>query len=329
MEEENGPAQPQLDAIPDPVARLPLELSSEIFLQCLPTRPKPGSHTAPMLLVNVCRAWTDTALATPMHCGPPSISIFRAKKSYDFGLHVRVLARCPSPFGSAWTMASPPSFGSMPNRFSALNCARESTTSAPWYPSPHLHTLTIASPLDDFTSPVDDFTSPEDDYMSETYIFNFAYIIGLLHLTPNLVECTFHGIRIYPPQTAPPPLVLPHLRYLKFVGRERTNVSDHVLSVLSLPALETLDNPLYYYYDLEDPSVNEFSRFLRRSSPPLQRLSLGRRYVNFPFPQLEAWLRLIPSVIDLELYTMTSIFANPLLSALADPPPIYCQTSRV
>ncbi|KAF7338178.1 F-box domain-containing protein [Mycena venus] len=217
-------------------------------------------------------------------------------------------------------MASPPSSGSMPNRFSALNCARESTTSAPLYPSPHLHTLTIASPSDDFTSPVDDFTS-EDDSMVNTYTFSFAYIIGLLHLTPNLVECTFYSISMYPPATVPPPLVLPHLRYLKFVGAEVTNVSDHVLNHLSLPALETLDNPLSYYHDHNGPSVNEFSRFLRRSSPPLQRLSLGRRFVNVPFPQLEAWLRLVPSVIDLELYTAKSIFAADLFSALAESPP--------
>ncbi|KAJ7343354.1 hypothetical protein DFH08DRAFT_746875, partial [Mycena albidolilacea] len=65
LEDSKRAAERQLNAIRDPVARLPLELSSEIFLRCLPSRPKPGSHIAPMLLTNVCYAWTNIALSTP------------------------------------------------------------------------------------------------------------------------------------------------------------------------------------------------------------------------------------------------------------------------
>ncbi|KAJ7453688.1 hypothetical protein B0H11DRAFT_1820376, partial [Mycena galericulata] len=60
-------AHRRLNAIRDPVARLPLEISSSILVNCLENDrfPKPGARHAPMLLLNVCGAWTNIALSTP------------------------------------------------------------------------------------------------------------------------------------------------------------------------------------------------------------------------------------------------------------------------
>ncbi|KAJ6624183.1 hypothetical protein B0H10DRAFT_1785072, partial [Mycena sp. CBHHK59/15] len=76
--------QRQLNALLDPVARLPLEISSEIFRHCLPTDPlsegnlplticmqyppavpSPAANHAPMILLNICGAWTKIALSAP------------------------------------------------------------------------------------------------------------------------------------------------------------------------------------------------------------------------------------------------------------------------
>lgn len=59
-------AHRQLNAILDPVARLPFEISSEIqvFVQCLPSRERPAAAHAPVLLLNICNAWSDIALST-------------------------------------------------------------------------------------------------------------------------------------------------------------------------------------------------------------------------------------------------------------------------
>ncbi|KAJ7628084.1 hypothetical protein B0H17DRAFT_1285360, partial [Mycena rosella] len=65
LERSKSATQRQLNAIRDPVARLPLEISSEIFIQCLSTRPRPGALHAPMILANICTIWTDIALSTP------------------------------------------------------------------------------------------------------------------------------------------------------------------------------------------------------------------------------------------------------------------------
>ncbi|KAK7041160.1 F-box domain-containing protein [Favolaschia claudopus] len=63
-------AQRNLNAVLDPMARLPLELQSKIFVHCLcfdedegASRPDP--KLAPMLVFNVCQLWRDIALSTP------------------------------------------------------------------------------------------------------------------------------------------------------------------------------------------------------------------------------------------------------------------------
>ncbi|KAJ7666926.1 hypothetical protein DFH06DRAFT_952749, partial [Mycena polygramma] len=65
LEKEKSLVQRQLNSALDPVARLPLEVSSEIFLQSLPPFPKTGAEYVPMLFLNICHAWTDIALYKP------------------------------------------------------------------------------------------------------------------------------------------------------------------------------------------------------------------------------------------------------------------------
>ncbi|KAJ7896373.1 hypothetical protein B0H14DRAFT_500837, partial [Mycena olivaceomarginata] len=65
LEQDRSAVQRQMNAALDPVARLPLEISSEIFLQSLPRFPKPGDPDVPILQLNICNAWTDIVLSTP------------------------------------------------------------------------------------------------------------------------------------------------------------------------------------------------------------------------------------------------------------------------
>ncbi|KAJ7860505.1 hypothetical protein B0H13DRAFT_1550229, partial [Mycena leptocephala] len=58
----------QLNGILDPMTRLPLEISSNIFVRCLPDRLDrcvASPDVAPMLLLDVCRSWRKIALSTP------------------------------------------------------------------------------------------------------------------------------------------------------------------------------------------------------------------------------------------------------------------------
>ncbi|KAJ7233764.1 hypothetical protein C8J57DRAFT_1035010, partial [Mycena rebaudengoi] len=68
--ERNRADMQQLNCLLDPITRLPVEISSEIFLFCLPDsgpagyrRPNPGD--APLLLLRICTAWADIARSRP------------------------------------------------------------------------------------------------------------------------------------------------------------------------------------------------------------------------------------------------------------------------
>ncbi|KAJ6466709.1 hypothetical protein C8R47DRAFT_1153446 [Mycena vitilis] len=68
LERDRSLIQQQLNSVLDPVARLPLEISSDIFLRTLPSTPElPNAHDVdvPMLFLNICHAWTDIALSIP------------------------------------------------------------------------------------------------------------------------------------------------------------------------------------------------------------------------------------------------------------------------
>lgn len=76
LEHDKSLIQRQLNDVVDPVSRLPLEVSSKIFLRCLPPLERsesgyrhivrvPNAAHAPVLLLNVCNSWNDIALATP------------------------------------------------------------------------------------------------------------------------------------------------------------------------------------------------------------------------------------------------------------------------
>lgn len=62
---EKASVRRQLDSITYPVLSLPREVTSEIFLRCLPVSPDPYSSLAPMLLTQVCHEWSVIALSTP------------------------------------------------------------------------------------------------------------------------------------------------------------------------------------------------------------------------------------------------------------------------
>jgi hypothetical protein len=59
-------SQALLDAVTYPVLSLPTEITSRIFVECLPTHGYvlPSSRRAPLLLMRVCRQWEGIALET-------------------------------------------------------------------------------------------------------------------------------------------------------------------------------------------------------------------------------------------------------------------------
>ncbi|KAJ7242400.1 hypothetical protein B0H12DRAFT_1221390, partial [Mycena haematopus] len=65
LEHDKSLAQRQLNAVLDPIARLPLEICSEIFLQSRSPFSVPGAGHVPTILLNICSTWSAIALSTP------------------------------------------------------------------------------------------------------------------------------------------------------------------------------------------------------------------------------------------------------------------------
>ncbi|KAJ7511121.1 hypothetical protein B0H11DRAFT_1629272, partial [Mycena galericulata] len=64
LERTENTIQRQLNDLNDPIAGIPREISSEIFVHCLSPEDEYPALCEILLLLNVCTLWTDIALST-------------------------------------------------------------------------------------------------------------------------------------------------------------------------------------------------------------------------------------------------------------------------
>ncbi|KAJ6489180.1 hypothetical protein C8R47DRAFT_477262 [Mycena vitilis] len=224
----------------DAMARLPLELSSEIFLQCLPLEPnfrKPDAATSPMLLMNVCNAWTAIALSTPalwagIHPKHPNVDLLDVwlQRAENHPLSI-------SPHNS-FSNDVATSVGRQNTRVKHLWILEKEF---------RVNVGTLAG-LATFLS-LESLLVEAEVYLGNdgrecVYDFDFPELMGLLRLAPNLTDCSLHNVNLagYTGEM----LILPRLRSLKLGKYPWTYdcSDDRVLVHLSLPSLETLALPL-------------------------------------------------------------------------------------
>ncbi|KAJ7774844.1 hypothetical protein B0H16DRAFT_1407893 [Mycena metata] len=302
LEHSKSAAQRELNAIHDPVARLPLEISSEIFLQCLSFSLEPKPLAAPMLLLNICNAWTNIALSTPalwtaISNSFPCDELLQAwlQRARAYPLSVVIVGYVEDRVRAI--------LGKYSTQFKHLEIFSEEPHLDPFLaigPFPCLETLEIGS-----------FSEDSD----EPYDVSMTQIIDLLRLAPNLVECTFNDIPTIPDHGSVTEVfvTVPKLQALMF--GKTTNLSeleshDDILCFITLPALTTL------FLSLDFIAIDHFLLFLERSLPPLKKLGMGLGCLNCPFVELKKCLRLVPSLTHLEL----CIASTDLLLALASFP---------
>ncbi|KAJ6525059.1 hypothetical protein DFH09DRAFT_1416783 [Mycena vulgaris] len=303
LENSKSALQRQLNNVRDPVGRLPLEISSEIFLQCrrLPPRPQPGARHIPMLLLNVCNAWSDIAIATPALWTAIHIEFPRPKGFSEFlGMWLK-------------RARNHPLFISLYGTFD------DGIATVIWQHTEDLKGLEI------FVHDADGLTLPRNIFPSlQTFTFGSlphvdgdhsaftdSEILDFLRLTPNLLECTFNNL-IIDVHGVPPGLVLPSLRHLRFgkVEDEREYCDTRIIKYLSLPSLQTL------YLSIHTGDITDFDLFLRRSSPPLRKLVIAVSLYNSGFVSC---LCLVPSITHFELYSSPdSSIDTALFAALSD-----------
>ncbi|KAJ7757771.1 hypothetical protein DFH07DRAFT_919594 [Mycena maculata] len=269
LETSKSLIQRQLNAVLDPLARLPLEISSEIFIQCLPPIVEPGAARMPMLLLDICNSWSRIAISTPAlwttirvqfprpegfakilenwlrHARnhPLSISL---RGSFDddivavVGQHAGQLENLEIYHDQQHTLIRDPLSGLGSRSFPSLKSLTIGGESSGGYPS-----------------------------------LNPDSILDLFHRAPNLIECTFD--RVFTPAGHPPTLktlVLPNLRHLNFGRSLEHFYSDNgLLWHITLPGLQTLIVSMDSSED-DDEYEEVLIAFLKRSSPPLQKLRI-------------------------------------------------------
>jgi hypothetical protein len=317
LEHEKVIVQRQLNAVLDPVARLPLELSSEIFLQTMPVGlPEPGAYHVPMLLLNICHAWTAIALSTPALWSAIEITFPSAKrfqKLLPLWLHRA---------------------GNRPLSVSLRGKLEADAAEIIWRHGQQLKHLEICYDEEERDDDSDEDSDADIDLfggtrpgplplletltirgLADEREYPGLQILELLHLAPNLIECIFQfmdPVDNIGATEAFAEVVLPALRRLMFGGRieEEPNSDDGILRHLSLPALETLS--------LLDISGDELVCFLKRSSPPLQELVI--RLGTADIVQLVECFHFLPTLLRFEIWRPKASFVVEFLAVLAESP---------
>ncbi|KAJ6558167.1 hypothetical protein B0H19DRAFT_130398 [Mycena capillaripes] len=309
LEQDKSLVQRQLNAVLDPMAQLPLEISSKIFLQSLPPLPEPDPNNVPMLLLNVCSAWADIALSTPDLWTAIKITLSCAERSKDC---VRV-----------WLQRA----GNRPLSISFVGPRRmdQCVIGIIWGYEQQLKQLEICYEKEEDVEDLHGYSNFLGSQRLEplplletlkirdlTHLqlgcYSGPQILELLRLAPNLIEFVFDNIqRVYEVEYIAGKLVLPGLRRLIFGRGYETN--PDLLRYLTLPALETLSLPPRTH-------LSDVFNFLKRSSPPLKQLGVSRNV--FDFVRLQECLYLAPSLTDLTGWEPHQGFMTKLCVVLAD-----------
>ncbi|KAF7369876.1 F-box domain-containing protein [Mycena sanguinolenta] len=266
LESSKCNARRELNRILDPMARLPLEISSEIFIRCLPDSPRPHSGEAPLLFLPICRLWADIAIVTPSLWTSIRCESIPDAVNLDIWLQrARSLPLCISAHGKL-----------VPDVANVLSkhAHRLQVFESEFHhfkqlitPFPLLAKLTVVGVMRD--------RIPPHEYLD------------ILRAAPALVECHFISTLFYPRDAEP----LRHPR-LRVNGTTSINAA-YMFKYLTLPALSTL-----FIAGLDFVS-GEFTAFLTKSVPPLQFLRIV--ITELDDHALNQSLRLVPTVTDLRI----------------------------
>jgi hypothetical protein len=296
----------RLNTIRDPITRLPLEISSSIFILCLSSTTSSSPSEAPLLFLRVCHSWNAITRSVPalwatLHIKSPRRNgfpiLFDAWLNRAQGLLLSLSIRGSlegDQFVAGLVKRHASRWQNLELHLLSGDELKEITT-----PFVSLKSLTIAQGTD---SGPERYSSGGDNHYSRSPI----ECVQMICAAPNLVECTFIDISYKVDFYHSPPgqgthLHLKHL-HLGLEGYHASrSYNSHspavILPLLTLPALETLFMPRF---DIGQP---DFVAFLTRSSPPLRSLRLFiSTYNGWQSTRVvENAFRLLPNLTDLDL----------------------------
>ncbi|KAJ7649055.1 hypothetical protein DFH06DRAFT_1208884 [Mycena polygramma] len=289
LETQRSNARSKLNSIRDPMARLPVEISAEIFLHCVPTDPlEPDPAAAPIVLLNVSHLWRDIAVSTPA-----------------LWSHIRTTAR---PLSSEFVEFCRIWIGrarSLPLSFAFHGRLKQRARILVTEYGQRLQTLELVirdgADLERLEGPfpaLKALTICSD----ETYsISTPKESVEILRAAPQLVHCDFDevfydwGIHDGSFGWQAGPLIHTALRHLRLGKSQSSGNSAYILQYLTLPALKSLRMTDF------DINSDDLIAFLTRSAPPLESLSMITPTNPGSLPTFLEYFRLTPSLTDLEL----------------------------
>ncbi|KAK7022453.1 hypothetical protein R3P38DRAFT_1118775 [Favolaschia claudopus] len=290
-------AQRNLNAVLDPMARLPLELQSKIFVLCLPddryklpSRPNP--KLAPMLVSNVCHLWQDIALSTPelwthvwMESSPRPANYFLL-----YGIWLE--RSCSLPVFLILESTS----------VLAEAVKRLVDRAAPRVEQFSLHLS--ASPHDEYRIPRLPFQSLKrlNIAVQDQKPFNVYDWIDFMRMSPGLSYFSFSASFSR--------VVAVDFQFFTLAALKELHLGEHfasdepninptmLLKYITLPALETLG---IHCCRIIPDLISDFTAFILRSSPPLRSLAIDCTF-RVRTPTVE-YLYAVPTLETLTLST--------------------------
>ncbi|KAJ7769074.1 hypothetical protein DFH07DRAFT_806813 [Mycena maculata] len=301
LETQKSTVQSNLNAILDPMSRLPLEISSDIMLSCLPTILHPDPHVAPMIFLGICHSWSNIAVSTPALWSDIRINSDSTISQDHLNLiHCWVARARTRPLSLSLHGISTPGlcalaagYGHQLQKLDLYFPSGEELRNVTGSSFPTLDTLTIGQ----------GYREDSDDDDDTFYSPHAIECIEMLSTAPLLVEFVLDGIYFNQQVQEGPRSLLTHsnLRRLRLGGYPSWGIrasGAYILPYLTLPSLERL-----WISDC-NISFDDLFVFLSRSSAPLQSLAISFPYyfdTTIPPTTIERFLPLIPSVNDLDM----------------------------
>ncbi|KAK7022323.1 hypothetical protein R3P38DRAFT_2960500, partial [Favolaschia claudopus] len=255
LETSRSDARMALNAVSDPVARLPVEVASNVFTLCLPDDqgyPQPDPQTAPLLLLRISRLWRDIMLSSPSLWATVHFDL-RAQDSSEY-----------APGVAAWLGRT---------RDAPLNLHLSGSISDPITTvieqhAPQMQTLKLRTwfnegQLLEYMAP---FASLRVLKLFGTRGITISECLQYLDSAPRLDELGIGSD--YLPMGDPIPVLHTSLRTLQ-LWEESDCCPSLILKYLTLPALEHL------VISQSCGADGNVSGFLARSSPPRLRIHIG------------------------------------------------------
>ncbi|KAJ7738350.1 hypothetical protein B0H16DRAFT_1570539 [Mycena metata] len=280
LETSRSNVRRDLNALCDPIARLPLEISSNIFMKCLPKISLPLLSSPPLLFLSVCHGWSDIAVSTAFLW-----SSLRVESSLKQGFLETWLARARS----------------LPLDLSLSQDLDDSTREVIKQYAHQVQFLQLAVHFPDELG----IRFPSLERLTVLVVsggFDEVYLdacMETLRHAPLLVQCELVNISVAEPhRIVPECLTLPYLRHLR-LGEQRSDGSvkysttSVILRRLTLPALESLS-----ISELDIPA-DDLTSFFVRSSPPLQSLYIA---TTEDHPPGMDFLYFIPGLTDFTMH---------------------------